>query len=287
MRSSLHVIVDGGLDDALALAVLVGLGIPLAQVVAIEGSVARSVTASATVRWMTSLGSSSPVRIGEDRGIAGAYPDGRDPFHGADGFGGLVPTLDAAVDPVEPFRPLDGPVLCTGALTPVARSLRLGHRVERVCWMGGSVAHGGNMTPRAEFNAWMDPQAADEVLGSGVPIRMVPLDVTTRFVWGDHELQALRDASRATRLLADAVVGAHGRDAHFIPHDAVGAVSFVEPDLFSWGGHSVRCETAGTTARGETVVDRWDTAGPVLVAEDVDVPGVTTRILAAIERLPR
>jgi len=285
--SALHVIVDGGLDDALSLAVLAGHGVPIAQVVATEGSVARSVTASATARWMSSLGSSSPVRIGEDRGIERPYPDGRDPFHGVDGFGGIVSALAAAVTPTEPFRRLDGTVLCTGALTSVARGLRLGHGIEGITWMGGSGAHGGNKTPWAEFNAWMDPWAADEVLTSGVQMRMVPLDVTTRFVWGARELRAMRDACRPTRLLADAVGAAHGPDARFIPHDAVTAVSFADPDLFSWGECHVRCETAGMITRGQTVIDRSGTVAPVLVADDVDVQGVTEWILAAIGRFPR
>ena len=75
MTKPVHVIVDGGLDDALALAVLVGLNVPLSQVVATEGSVDLMTTALATRRLMITLGgysSGSPwQRSGPDRCLSG------------------------------------------------------------------------------------------------------------------------------------------------------------------------------------------------------------------------
>jgi len=124
MNKPVHVIVDGGLDDALALAVLVGLDIPLAQVIATEGSRDMATNAIATRRLMVTLGSTASVRLGSDRGLVGAYAPGCDPMHGEDAFGGKA------------------------------------SRVTEVIWMGGAVAIGGNMTAAAEFNAWMDPPAA-------------------------------------------------------------------------------------------------------------------------------
>ena len=178
MAEPWHVVVDGGLDDTLALGVLVGLKVPMAQVIATEGSIDLLAAGTVTRRLMGSLGSSVPVRLGASSGLRAPYPDGRDCFHGLDGFGGKSSTLRLGAAPDEGFQRLDGPVLCTGALTSVAIGLRAGHRVSEVIWMGGAVAVGGNMTPAAEFNAWMDPPATDEVLTRGLPIRMVPLDVT-------------------------------------------------------------------------------------------------------------
>lgn len=178
MSGGLTVIVDGGLDDALALAVLLGSDIGITQVIATEGSVGRSVTARATARWLATLGASTPVLLGADRGIGSPYPGGRDPFHGIDAFGGAIATLVGSADPLQRWQDVEGTVLCTGALTVVADALRRHQPVDGIVWMGGAVASGGNMTAAAEFNAWMDPQAADEVLTSGVPVRMVPLDIT-------------------------------------------------------------------------------------------------------------
>jgi inosine-uridine nucleoside N-ribohydrolase len=287
VSAPLHVIVDGGLDDALALAVLVGLHHPIEQVIATEGSIDLVTTASVTRRLLTTLGSSVPVRLGVDHGIAGPYPDGRDPFHGPDGFGSRASALLPATTPTGRFQRLDGPVQCTGALTTVALGLRAGQSVSAVTWMGGSVAVGGNMTPAAEFNAWMDPTAADDVLTSGVPVRMVPLDVTRRFVWSTAELDALAAAGRLGAIYSEAIGFAQSRDGRFLPHDAVTAVALVRPDLFAWSSCSVRCETSGGLASGATIIDRDPDTGPgrVMVADDVMVAEVNEEILGAVADL--
>jgi inosine-uridine nucleoside N-ribohydrolase len=287
-----HVVVDGGLDDALALAVLVGLGVPLSQVVATEGSVDLVTTATATRRLMATLGSAVPVRLGSDRGLVTAYPEGRDPFHGPDAFGGKVGLLAPANSADAPARDPDrvdfcGTVFCGGALTCVAKALRDGHPISEVVWMGGAVAAGGNMTASAEFNAWMDPVATDIVLTSGASVLMVPLDVTERFEWSARELDSLRTGGRVGTLLADAIAFAWERDGVFIPHDAVTAIALTSRQLFRWTARHVRCETKGELTSGETVVDRrpWGQQGSVLVAEEADVAEVSARILAAVASL--
>jgi pyrimidine-specific ribonucleoside hydrolase len=287
MDPAVHAVVDGGLDDAVALAVLVGLEVPLAQVIATEGSMDIETTATTTRRLMATLGSSVPVRLGTERGLDSPYPAGRDPFHGSDCFGGSAWALEPADTPTEPFRDLDGPVFCSGALTAVALGLNDGHRIPEVVWMGGAVAVGGNMTAAAEFNAWMDPPAADRVLGSGTPVRMVPLDITTRFNWSTSDLDALRAAGELGRLLAQAVNFILNRDGVFVPHDAVAAIAMTSPELFTWRSRSARCETVGLLTTGETVIDRRPNAEPgvVSVAEDVDVAQVGARIVDAIGRL--
>lgn len=73
------------------------------------------------------------------------------------------------------------------------------------------------MTAAAEFNAWMDPAAADHVLTSGVGVKMIPLDVTERFKWSAREVQALRGAGRAGNLLGDAIRYLQERDGVFSP----------------------------------------------------------------------
>jgi inosine-uridine nucleoside N-ribohydrolase len=94
-----HVVVDGGLDGALALAALVGLNVPVSRVIATEGSVDLAITALATRRLMATLGSTDPVRLGSDRAIIGPYPGGRDPIHGADAFGGTSACLPLLARP--------------------------------------------------------------------------------------------------------------------------------------------------------------------------------------------
>ena len=287
MDVPVHVVVDGGLDDALALAVLVALEVPLAQVIATEGSVDRLTTAATTARFLATVGCSVAVRLGAETGYSRSYPDGRDPFHGPDCFGGQGSLLAGAEVPDEGCAPLDGPVFCTGALTVVARGLDVHQPIADVVWMGGSLSVGGNMTATAEFNAWMDPSAADRVLRSGRPLRMVPLDVTTRFSWAGPEIEALRGAGRVGAILAQALALPVERDGVFVPHDAVAALALTHPNLFAWRARDVGCETAGLPRSGQTIVDRATPAGAgvVTVAEDVDVAHVTARIVEAVGRL--
>jgi inosine-uridine nucleoside N-ribohydrolase len=284
MVSPVHVIVDGGLDDALALAVLVGLSVPLSQVIATEGSVDLATTALATQRLMVTLGSADPVRLGSDSAMTGAYPTGRDPFHGADAFGGQVTLLAPASVPDQHARDLDGTVFCAGALTCVAQAIQVGRPIGEVVWMGGAVAIGGNMTAAAEFNAWMDPIAADLVFASGVSMKMIPLDVTERFEWSAPEIQTLRGGGKVGNVLADAIGYVQERDGVFVPHDAVTAIALTSPELFTWTPRQVRCETKGEFTTGETVVDRraGGSPGHVLVAEDADIPEVSARILKVV-----
>jgi pyrimidine-specific ribonucleoside hydrolase len=178
-------------------------------------------------------------------------------------------------------------VLCTGALTVAAVGLAAGHCITEVVWMGGAAGVGGNMTAAAEFNAWMDPAASDLVLECGIPVRMVPLDVTSRFSWSERELQALRCVGRFGCLLAQALSFVQRRDQVFVPHDAVAAVALTAPELFTWNARPARCETEGALTAGATVVDRRPhaAAGHVLVAEDVQVAEVSARILEAISSL--
>jgi inosine-uridine nucleoside N-ribohydrolase len=205
-------------------------------------------------------------------------------MHGEDAFGGKVGTLAPAEVPDERAAVLGATVFCSGALTCVAQAIADGHPVTEVVWMGGAVAVGGNMTAAAEFNAWMDPVAADQVLSSGVSVKMVPLDVTMRFAWSADEVAALRGAGRAGSVLAHAISYMQERDGFFVPHDAVTAIAMTSPELFGWSPRWVRCETKGEFTTGETLVDRrpWASPGGVLVAEDADVPEVTARILSAV-----
>jgi pyrimidine-specific ribonucleoside hydrolase len=138
----------------------------------------------------------------------------------------------------------------------VARALQDGSAIAEVVWMGGTVAVGGNMTAAAELNAWMDPTAADDVLTSGVDVKMIPLDLTERFEWSDGEVEALRSAGRAGKLLARAIRYVQERDGVFVPHDAVAAIALTSPEQFGWSPRLVRCETRGEFTTGETVVDR-------------------------------
>lgn len=287
------VVCDPGVDDMLALMTLAGLGHVPDAVVATAGNVNLETAyrnAFAIGGW---LGFTGPVARGAGSALSGPYPDGIDAFHGPDGLGGTAGEMpgtgpaDGGGDPADGSGLVGGSVLATGPLTVVAQALRAGNHISRVTWMGGAVAVPGNVTAVAEFNAWMDPEAADEVLAGDVDVTVVPLDVTHRVPLTADDLSELAGHGPVGALAARACRYIHQRDGVIFAHDATAVIAESDPDLFEWRMLSVRAETAGTHTRGMTVADLRPRAGPgaVRVALDIDGPAVKRRMLQALKSL--
>lgn len=272
---------DPGIDDAVALAVLAGRPGPagLAAVVAGAGNV------PAPVAWRNAAGSAAllgldlPVHRGSTHTLDGE-PITRGPSsHGPDGVGGLAARLPAVGDPpAADWPPLPADVIATGPLTDVARALRAGARVGRVVWMGGSVAGVGAVDPvGGEFNAAADARAADEVLASGVPVHVVPIEVTVQVPLHADDVAPWRSGPPAARLCA-ALVDRRREDRWpVLLHDPVAVVAATEPPLFRWEARAVRCDPDGS------LVDAGDPDRPrVAVAVSVDAAAVRERIVTAV-----
>ncbi|MGH3010119.1 MAG: nucleoside hydrolase, partial [Gaiellaceae bacterium] len=94
----------------------------------------------------------------------------------------------------------------TAPLTNVALMLErhpdVRDRLERIVWMGGSTVE-GNVTPAAEFNCFVDPEAAAAVFASGIPITMIGLNVTHRALFTRAHAEELRGAGRAGRFVGE------------------------------------------------------------------------------------
>src|SRR5207245_3118784 len=94
----------------------------------------------------------------------------------------------------------------TGPLTNVAllleRHPEVKERLERVVWMGGAMAE-GNVTPAAEFNAFVDPEAAAAVFGSGIQVTMIGLDVTHKALFTRAHAERLRGTGTVGRAVAE------------------------------------------------------------------------------------
>ena len=286
------VVCDPGVDDFVALLVLAGAGAPPEAIIGTAGNVDAELAFRNAVGIAGLLGLDCPVAQGCSRGWRGAYPNIGEPFHGVDGLGGVAGLLPAASAtssaPSPDFLPLvTGSLLVTGALTVVAAALQADQPVDRVVWMGGAVAGGGNMTAAAEFNAWLDPEACDRVLASGVPLAMVPLDITHQVSFDSAELGVMAGLGAVAGLSAHACAHFHATGAPAYPHDAVAAVAWLHPELFEWEERWVRCELAGTWTRGMTVVDRrpHGVGGAVRIPAGVDVPAVKERIFEALRAL--
>src|SRR5947199_5355866 len=128
--------------------------------------------------------------------------------HGENGLGGAVfpePNLKPVTEPAAEFirhivrkYPNEVTLITIGPLTNVATALNadpeLAGMIKSLVMMGGSLS-GGNVTPAAEFNFYVDPEAARIIFDSGIPLTMVGLDVTRKALFRDEHLKALQSVN--------------------------------------------------------------------------------------------
>lgn len=229
--------------------------------------------------------------------------------HGPTGLDGAdlpPPTLKEspghAVDRiVELVMASDRPVtLCTlGPMTNLAlaivRDPGIARNIEQIVMMGGGFFEGGNTTPAAEFNVFVDPHAAHVVFNSGIPIVMMPLDVTHKALTTPDRLD------RFTRLgtpAGDAVAGMLGfydrwdMEKYGLPggplHDPTVMAYLLQPDLFEGRKVSVEIDIAPGPTLGMTVVDWWgvtDDPPNAVMMNDLDANGFFDLLVERIGRL--
>ncbi|MEV3807116.1 pyrimidine-specific ribonucleoside hydrolase RihA [Aeromonas dhakensis] len=274
---------DPGHDDAIAL--ILALASPELKVLAVTTSAGNQTpdkTLNNALRILTLLGRDDiPVAAGAPKPLARELIIA-DNVHGESGLDG--PKLpDPAFAPVamtalelmaKCLRESPEPVTLvpTGPLTNIALLLaahpELKSKIARIVLMGGA-AGAGNWTPAAEFNIYVDPEAADMVFKSGLPITMCGLDVTHEAQVMDEDIERVR---AITNPVAQCVAGLldffmiYHRDPKWgfagAPlHDPCTIVWLLAPALF----HGVECrvdiETGGTHTSGMTVVDRYGLTG--------------------------
>lgn len=289
---------DPGHDDAIAL--ILALASPELKVLAVTTSAGNQTpdkTLNNALRILTLLGRDDiPVAAGAPKPLARELIIA-DNVHGESGLDG--PKLpDPAFAPqamtgielmARCLRESAEPVTLvpTGPLTNVALLLaahpELKSKIARIVLMGGA-AGAGNWTPAAEFNIYVDPEAADMVFKSGIPITMCGLDVTHEAQVMDEDIERVR---AITNPVAQCVAGLldffmiYHREPKWgfagAPlHDPCTIAWLLNPALF----HGVECrvdiETRGEHTVGMTVVDRYGLTGKpanALVLLGLDRPG--------------
>ena len=272
---------DPGHDDAIA--ILLALASPeveLRGVTTVAGNQTLDKTTRNALKVLELAGRGDvPVAAGADRPLVRALRTAAN-VHGETGLDGPdlpEPTTrpvdahaaDLLADLIEP-----GVVLVpTGPLTNVALLLErhpdVGERLERIVWMGGAMAE-GNVTPAAEFNAFVDPEAAAAVFASGIEVTLIGLDVTHQALFTRAHADRLRGAGRAGLAVAELSdffqrfhESRYGFDGSPI-HDAVAVAEVIDPSLVTTVECNVQVETASQHCDGRTVVDRWHvTDGPL------------------------
>jgi inosine-uridine nucleoside N-ribohydrolase len=184
-----------------------------------------------------------------------------------------APATGHAVDFLaDRLRMSGGPVtlIPTGPLTNIA--LLLAHHpdvvgdIERIVLMGGAIAE-GNVTPAAEFNIWVDPEAAARVFASGLDVTMVGLDVTHRALMTPDHAERLKAAGRVGAMVAELWAFYHRWHARIYDfpgtpvHDALAVAHVIDDGLLRTERRNVEVDCASELCRGRTVVDLWQISG--------------------------
>lgn len=267
---------DTGVDDAAALLTAHRLdALEIVGISTVAGNVALDRTTRNTLKVCELMGADYPVFPGAERPWRRPYEDASK-FHGADGLGGAAlpepkraAQEEAAWDAL--FRAAEAyagrlEVVTIGPLTNLATALvkypQLAKRIRRILMMGGA-AVGGNRTPCAEFNIYADPDAAQAVFRSGIPIVMCGLDVTHQAYLTAEEIEALtRQETAVTRFFLASTrraleLNLAAGQPGLCLHDVCPLLYLARPELFEGRQAGVYVETRGELTRGKTVTDLY------------------------------
>jgi purine nucleosidase len=291
---------DPGVDDAMA--IFLALRSPelkVEAITAVSGNVPLAFTLPNALRLVEIAGHPEiPVAAGAAfplvrRLVTAAY------VHGNNGLGG-VEFPEAKVKPVAEtaselirriVRANPGEIIiaAVGPLTNIATVLKsdpgIAKLIKSFALMGGSLS-GGNISPAAEFNFYVDPEAARVVFDSGVPIVMVGLDVTHKVLLRENHVRTLEAAqnpvSQAAAKIMRATLGrvAKTNDETVVAmHDPLTIASLIDPGVITLRDYYVQIETSGELTAGQSVgyshgpvrrsppLDTGDAAGAIPVEE--------------------
>ncbi len=302
---------DPGQDDAIA--ILLALASPELEVLgitAVAGNVPLALT-QRNARIVCELAGrpDMPVFAGCDRplkrtlttaehvhgktGLDGPQlPDPTMPLRDAHAVEFLIDTLRSEAEGSVTLVPI-GPL--TNIATAFERAPEIAGRVAEVVLMGGAYFEVGNVTPTAEFNIFVDPEAAAIVFRSGVPLTVMPLDVTHKALTTRARIEAFRAlGTEVGRMVAEWTdfferfdmekYGSEGAPLH----DPCTIAWLLAPDLFSGRHVNVEIETGSELTLGMTVADWWRVTGRAPNATfmgDVDADGFFALLTERLGRL--
>ena len=303
---------DPGQDDAVA--ILLALASPedieVLGITAVAGNVPLSLTEK-NARIICELAGrpDMPVYAGCDAPLKHTLVTAEH-VHGKTGLDG--PNLPDPVMPLAKGHGVDfiidtlranesGTVtLCPlGPLTNIAMAFEkapdIAARVQQIVLMGGAYFEVGNITPTAEFNIYVDPEAAEVVFKSGANIVVVPLDVTHRALVTKPRNDAFRALGTPVGIAVAQMTNffeRFDREKYGSPgaplHDPCVTAYLIQPDLFAGRHINVEIETASDLTRGMTVADWWDVtdrAPNATFLGSIDADGFFTLLTNRLARL--
>ena len=302
---------DPGQDDAVAILLALGSSeLEIVGITAVAGNVPLKLTEK-NARKICELAGRPEIKVyaGAIRPLARTLVTAEE-VHGKTGLNGpqlpepKMPLQDQyAVDfIVETLmkEPSGSITLCVlGPLTNIALALirepGIAPRIKEIVLMGGGFFEGGNVTPTAEFNIYVDPQAADLVFKSGIPIVMMPLDVTHKALTTAKRTQAIRKLGTKVGTATAEMLEfferfdeeKYGTDGGPL-HDPCVIAYLLKPELFKGRNCNVTVETASELTMGMTVIDWWGvTKRPknAMVMRDIDHDAFFALLVERLARL--
>jgi len=302
---------DPGQDDAVA--ILLALASPELEVLGltcVAGNVPLPLTAR-NARIVCELAGRGdvPVFAGCDRPMArklvtAEHVHGKTGLDGIDLWEPAMPlqarhAVDFLIDTLRTEPSGTVTLVPIGPLTNIAAAMRQAPdiipRIARIVLMGGAYFEVGNITPAAEFNIFVDPEAAAIVFAAGVPLVVIPLDATHKALTS----RAWVETMRALPGRVGPAVAAwtdfferfdrekYGSDGGPL-HDPCTVAWLLRPDLFAGREINVEIETEGRFTTGMTVADWWRVSGRApnaLFLREVDAPGFFGLLTERLARL--
>lgn len=290
IRTPIILDTDPGIDDAVAIAAAIfHEDIDLRLITTVAGNVSLEKTTLNALKLVEFFGRDIPVAQGASRPLTRQLDDASH-IHGHSGMDGytfaeptrsVLPchaieamrdTLMASKEPITivPIGPLTNIALLL-TIYPECRS-----KIDRIVLMGGSASR-GNHTPNAEFNIYVDPEAAELVFASGLPIVMCGLDITSKATLTGEILASLPQMNKTGAMLHSLFQHYRGGSMKtgLKMHDLCAIAYLVKPDLFKTVDTFVTVETEGKYTAGTTVVDlmnrmRQEPNAKVCMEIDVD-----------------
>jgi len=303
---------DPGQDDAVA--ILLALASPaeieVLAITAVAGNVPLALTAK-NARIVCELAGRNdvPVYAGCDAPLVRQLVTAEH-VHGKTGLDG--PTLpdpemplsdghavEAIIDTLRAEPPGTVTLCPLGPLTNIGTALKkapdIAERIQEIVLMGGAYFEVGNITPVAEFNIYVDPEAADIVFKSSVPITVMPLDVTHKALVTKPRNDAFRDFGTPVGIAVAEMTDFFERfdkekygSAGAPLHDPCVTAYLIRPELFSGRHINVEIETSSDLTLGMTVADWWRVSGRAPNATfmgDLDAEGFFALLTDRLARL--
>lgn len=297
---------DPGLDDVIAL--IMGFShekLDIKAITVVAGNQTLKKVGDNALKVLSYLGANVPVALGSEfplvkTGITAAE------VHGDDGIGGvLLPESSLTLSSLHGVELIKGvleqseekvTIIATGPLTNIGLFLRtypgLKNKIEKISLMGGSVGF-GNVTPAAEFNIFIDPEAADIVFKSGLPITMVGLNATQGAIFTMDDIDRIKSQGGKVALLVSQMLenltkyhSLDGFNGCYL-HDPAAVCAITNPEILETEFFHVDIELKGEYTSGMTVVDIYNRSKKmknVEVAMEIDKEAYVNLIIEAVNK---